>query len=91
VTITGVQIGGRDGLWLRVGDIVIVKKTGQKGKVSDISWRYNPLKHKYDGHVVTVEYANPCVGYDEDEQDLSPEDVEFDILEKMARVAREGR
>jgi hypothetical protein len=85
--LTGVQIGGSDGPWMRVGDIVRVKKTGKKGRITDINWRYDSLTHKYVGHNITLEYENPCVGYDEDEQDLTLDDVEFDILEKLARDA----
>jgi len=91
MTITGVQIGGRDGPWLRLGDRVRVKKTGQRGRVADINHRYDHCTSKYAGHNIILEYENPCVGYDEDDQDLTPDDIEFvDILDKLAReVARD--
>jgi hypothetical protein len=91
MTITGVQVGGRDGPWMRVGDVVMVKKTGQKGRITHICWKYNPGLHKYDGHIITLEFENPCVGYDEAEECLTPDDLEFDVLEKLARIARESR
>ena len=85
MTITGVQIGGRNGPWMRLGDRVRVKKTCKTGRIVDFNHNWQ-RGLKVGPNLVTIDYDRGGSSFD-DEEELTIEDIEFDVLEQLATDA----